>query len=109
MHSAPADPRPAVAAFIKKYHALYGKDPNPAAQIGYTGADLLIQGLRNAGKNLTADSFVAGMEKINGYHDIFGSPTVTFAPTKHQGASASFLLQIKGGRFVPVEAEPVGY
>ena len=80
-----------------------------AAQIGYTGADLLIQGLRNAGKNLTADSFVAGIEKINGYHDIFGSPTVTFAPTKHQGASESFLLQIKGGRFVPVEAEPVGY
>jgi branched-chain amino acid transport system substrate-binding protein len=106
---APDDPRPAVAAFVKKYHALYGKDPNPAAQIGYTGAELLIQGLRNGGKTLTADSFVAGMEKINGYHDIFGSPTVTFGPTKHQGASESFLLQVKGGRFVPVEAEPVGY
>ena len=103
------DKRPAVADFVKKYHALYGKDPNPAAQIGYTGAQLLIMGLQNAGKDLTVDSFVAGMEKINGYHDIFGSPTITFGPTKHQGASESFLLQVKGGKFVQVEPGTIGY
>jgi branched-chain amino acid transport system substrate-binding protein len=58
---------------------------------------------------LTVDSFVAGMEKINGYHDIFGSPTITFGPAKHQGASESFLLQVKGGKFVQVEPGTIGY
>ncbi len=105
----PDDKRPAVQEFIKKYHALYGKDPNPAAQIGYTGAQLLIQGLQNAGKDLTVDSFIAGMEKIKDYHDIFGSPTITFGPAKHQGASESFLLQVKGGKFVQVEKDTIGY
>ncbi|MDR3474165.1 MAG: ABC transporter substrate-binding protein [Devosia sp.] len=105
----PEDTRPAVADFIKKYHALYGKDPNPAAQIGYTGAQLLIQGLQNAGKDLTVDSFVAGMEKIKDYKDIFGSPTITFGPNKHQGASESFLLQVKGGKFVQVVPGTISY
>jgi branched-chain amino acid transport system substrate-binding protein len=103
------DKRPAVHDFVKNYRALYGKDPNPAAQIGYTGAQLLIMGLQNAGKDLTVDSFVAGMEKINGYHDIFGSPAITFGPAKHQGATESFLLQIKGGKFVQVEKDTIGY
>jgi len=105
----PDDKRPAVADFVKKYHALYGKDPNPAAQIGYTGAQLLILGLQNAGKDLTVDSFVAGMEKINGYHDIFGSPAISFGPAKHQGASESFLLQVKGGKFVQVVPGTISY
>lgn len=34
------DPRPAVQAFAKKYKDLYGKDPNFAAQLGYTAASL---------------------------------------------------------------------
>ncbi len=103
------DKRPAVAAFVKKYRVLYGKDPNPAAQMGYTGAQLLIQGLQNAGKDLTVDSFVASMENINDYHDIFGSPTITFGPAKHHGASESFLLQVKGRKFVQVEQGTIGY
>ena len=105
----PEDKQPAVADFIKKYRGLYGKDPNPAAQIGYTGAQLLIMGLQNAGRDLTVDSFIAGMEKINGYKDIFGSPTISFGPAKHQGASESFLLQVKGNKFVAVEAGTIGY
>ncbi len=105
----PEDTRPAVADFIKKYHALYGKDPNPAAQIGYTGAQLLIQGLQNAGKDLTVDSFIAGMEKIKDYKDIFGSPAITFGPNKHQGASELFLLQVKGGKFVQVVPGTISY
>src|ERR1700733_4152406 len=56
------DPRPAVQAFVKKYKALYGKDPNFAAQIGYTAAELTVQALKNAGRDLTVDSFVGGME-----------------------------------------------
>ena len=103
------DKRPAVQEFIKNYRALYGKDPNPAAQVGYTGAQVLIQALQNAGRDLTVDSAIAGMEKIKNYRDIFGSPAITFSATKHAGSAESFLLQVKGGKWVPVVDGPIGY
>jgi branched-chain amino acid transport system substrate-binding protein len=103
------DKRPAVQEFLKSYRALYGKEPNPAAQVGYTGAQLLILALQNAGKDLTVDSAVAGMEKIKNYRDIFGSPAITFSATKHQGSDQSFLLQVKGGKWVAVVDGPIGY
>jgi branched-chain amino acid transport system substrate-binding protein len=63
---------PEVKAFAAAYQKAYGKAPNFAAQIGYTGAQITVQALKNAGKNLTEDSFVAGLESVKDYHDIFG-------------------------------------
>ena len=100
---------PEVAKFAESYKKEFGKEPNFAAQIGYTGAQLVVQALKNAGKDLTADSFVTGMESIKDWHDIFGSPPMTFSPTKHQGSNESFLCVVKGGHWVPVSNTPVGY
>jgi branched-chain amino acid transport system substrate-binding protein len=99
----PDDPRPA------KYRALFGHDPNFAAQVGYTGGQLMTLALQRAGKDLTADSFVTGMESIKHYQDIFGSPPMTFGPDKHQGSNESFLTVVHDGRWVPVSTSPVGY
>jgi len=87
----------------------YGKDANFAAQLGHTGASLVVLGLKNAGRNLTTESFVKGMEQIKNYEDIFGSPKISFAADKHQGSSESFLTVIKDGRWVPVTDKPYGY
>ena len=65
--------------------------------------------LKNAGKDLTTDSFVAGMESIKDWHDIFGSPAMSFSATKHQGSNESFLCVVKNGHWVPVSTTPVGY
>ena len=100
---------PAVVKFVQDYKKEFGKEPNFAAQIGYTGAQLVVQALKNAGKDLTADSFVSGMESIKDWHDIFGSPPMTFSATKHQGSNESFLCVVKGGKWVPVSMTPVGY
>jgi len=101
------DPR--VKAFVAQYEKLYGKPPNFAAQIGYTGAQLVVQALTNGGKDLTEDGFVSGMEAIKDHHDIFGSPPITFSPTKHQGSNESFLCVIKGGKWEAVEPQAMGY
>ncbi len=53
---------PDVRAFADAYRKAYGKNPNFAAQIGYTGAMVTVQALKNAGQNLTEDSFVGGLE-----------------------------------------------
>ena len=105
----PEDPRPAVQEFVAKYKKEFGKDPNFAAQIGYTDGQLLIQGLRNAGRDLTLDSFIAGMEKIKDYHDIFGSPPMSYGPNKRQGSNESFLTRVHNGHWVTVVPTPLGY
>jgi branched-chain amino acid transport system substrate-binding protein len=106
---AASDPNPAVKEFADKYKARYSKEPNFAAQLGYTAGQLVVLGLRNAGTNLTTDSFVAGMESIKDWHDIFGSPPMTFSATKHQGSNESFLCLVKGGKWVPVSTTPYAY
>jgi branched-chain amino acid transport system substrate-binding protein len=103
------DAPPAAQDFAKKYKTLFGKDPNMAAQLGYTGAGLVLQALKNAGPNLTVDSFVAGMESIKDYHDIFGSPPMTFGPTKHQGSNQAFLSVVRDGHWEQVDKTPLGY
>ena len=106
---AASDPNPAVKEFAEKYKSKFGKEPNFAAQLGYTAGQLVVLALENAGKNLTTDSFVAGMESIKDWHDIFGSPPMTFSATKHQGSNESFLCVVKGGKWVPVSKSPYGY
>lgn len=100
---------PQVKAFAAAYKQHFDKEPNFAAQIGYTGAQVVVQALKNAGKNLDTDSFVAGLESIKDYHDIFGSPPISFSKTKHQGSNQSFLCVVKDGHWQPAEPEPLGY
>lgn len=99
---------PSVKKFVEDYKKRFNIDPNIGAVYGYVAADLAVQGLKNAGKDLTTDSFVAGMEKIKDYKDIFNGPAVTFGPNVRQGANSSFLAEVKGGRWVRV-TEPLGF
>src|SRR5215510_8047495 len=78
------------------------------AVYGYVAADLTYQGLKNASKDLTLDSFVKGLEAIKGYKDIFNGPEVTFGPNIRQGANSSFLAEVKGGRWTRV-TQPLGF
>jgi len=103
------DPRPEVQAFAKKYETLFGHRPNFAAQVGYSAAQLVVLGLQKAGRDLTADSFIAALEGIKDYKDIFGSPTMSFSTEKHQGSSEAFLAQVKGGHWVQVGTQSYGY
>jgi branched-chain amino acid transport system substrate-binding protein len=99
---------PTVKDFVQKYKAKFNVDPNIGAVYGYVAADLTFTGLKNAGKDLTLDSFIKGMESIKGYKDIFNGPEVTFGPNIRQGASSSFLAEVKGGRWTRV-TEPLGF
>ena len=56
---AASDPRPAVQEFAEKYKKLFGHAPNFAAQLGYSAAQLVVLALQKAGRDLTADSFIA--------------------------------------------------
>jgi branched-chain amino acid transport system substrate-binding protein len=108
LYAYPDDPRPEVQDFAKRFKAKYGREPNFHGEVGYTAASVVIQALQNAGRDLTVDSFVAGMEKISGYKDIFGSE-LSFGPNQHHGSAKSFLTVVKDGRWVPVEQAALAY
>ncbi|ANK82977.1 MAG: hypothetical protein TEF_20860 [Rhizobiales bacterium NRL2] len=97
-----------VRQWAKAYSDEYGKNPDFPSQLGYLIADLTVVGLENAGRELTVDSFIGGMEAIEDYHDIFGGPVQSFGPEKRQGSDQSFLSQVQDGRWVRI-GENIGY
>jgi len=105
----PDDARPAVQAFAKKYETAFGHRPNFAAQVGYSAAQLVVLALQRTGRDLTADSFIAALEGIKDYKDIFGSPTMHFSAERHQGSNEAFLAQVKNGHWAQVGTESYGY
>src|SRR5579863_166723 len=98
----------AVRKFVAAYKAKYNVDPHIGAVYGYVGADLTATGLKNAGADLTLDSFINGMEAIRGYQDIFNGPQVNFGPKIRQGANSSFLAVVKDGHWTRV-TQPLGF
>ena len=101
------DKSPAVQAWWDQYLNLYGNEPGLAAMEGYRAADLTLLALENAGRDLTVDALLKGVEAITDYTDIFGY-RVSFSPEKHGGVRESVLSQVQDGRFV-VLAEAVSY
>jgi len=97
-----------VRTFVEAYKKKFNVDPNIGAVYGYVAADLTLTGVKNAGANLTTDSFVAGLEAIKNYKDIFNGPVVNFGPNIRQGANSSFLAVSKGGRWTRV-TQPLGF
>ena len=109
LYAYPDDPRPAVQEFSKKFKDKFGREPNFLGQMGYSAAQMAILGLQRAGKDLTMDSFVKGMESIDGFVDIFGNPPAHLSATNHHASTESFLAVVKGGRWVAAVPEPLGY
>ena len=98
----PFDPENETAVvkdWIKRYEARFNIKADVAAAITYDMQDMIVIALEKAGKNLTAKSFVEGLESIKNYQDIFGSPAQTFGPQKHGGTEGFVLVRVEGGKF----------
>lgn len=90
-------------AFFDTYEAAHGKPPTGAAQLGYIIANLVVEGLKNAGKDLTTESFLKGTEQIQNFKNVFGGADLNFSETKHNGQENVILAMIKEGRWVSVD------
>jgi len=77
----------------KEYLALFG-----AASMMH-----FVEGLRNAGRDLTPESMIKGMEMIADWKpEGLGAP-VTYGPNLRHGNNASRMGQAQGGKHVPLE------
>lgn len=97
----------AEAEWWDKYVEKYGRPPEYVAFEAYRNADLVVKGLENAGRDLTVDSLIAGLEAIHDYEDIFGY-RLSFGPDDHKGVSESTLSQVQDGRWHTL-AESISY
>jgi branched-chain amino acid transport system substrate-binding protein len=91
-----------IKAWAAKYKSRTNQDPNSAAQYGYVLADIVVKALETAGKDLTRAKLLAALEGVKNYKPLFPGPSISFAPDKHQGSTATFLAQVKNGRWVVV-------
>ena len=106
----PDDPRPAVQAFGDEVQEDASDiDMNYLGEAGYTAASFSLAALEKAGRDLTLDSFIAAMESIKDWRDIFGGPPLTMTPTNHHASNQSFLSVVKDARWMPVVQEPLSF
>ncbi len=93
------DAEPAVQEWMTRYKDRFGIDANIQAVAGYSVLNMVALGLENAGRDLTVDSFVAGLEQIRDQTDIFGSTPATFGPDRRLASDRTSLYRIQDGRW----------
>ena len=96
------DMSPQVRAWWDAYVEKYGVEPGLAAMEGFRAADLVVEALQRAGRDLTTQGLVQALESITEYTDMFGY-NVSFGPDKHSGATESVLSQVQDGRWVKLD------
>ena len=69
---------PQVLEWMKKYKAKFNQEPTIEAVVGYMVIATAALGMNNAGRDLTVDSLVAGLERIRDYRNIFGTAPISW-------------------------------
>jgi branched-chain amino acid transport system substrate-binding protein len=90
-----------VIEILKKYDPkLAGKEY--LAVFGATSMMYLVEGLKNAGRNLTPETMIKGMEMIKNWKpEGIGAP-VTFSADRHHGVNGSRVMKAEKGKHVPI-------
>ena len=78
--------------------------PAPMFLAVWTYFAAMVEGLKEAGPNLTPESFIKGLEKVNNLDAGGVSPNISFTPKRHVGYFSSLVVKAdaKNKRFVTV-------
>ena len=98
-----------VCDWIDEYESMFGNLPNIGSAYGYMYMDITAKAIESAGQNLTTDSFLNSLEKMDNYQIPWGETTLSFGPDKHLGANESYLFIVKDGEFIKVSDQPYTY
>ncbi len=88
-----------ISFWANKYKTKFNEDPTVLSVSGYIIIDTFANAAQKAGPNLSTDSFIKAMDTMTIPPDMFGSPALTFSPTKRLGSDASRLSQIQDGKW----------
>lgn len=99
---------PELKAVLERFHDKYGKTPDDGMIYGYMAIKLFAQGAQNAGRDLTVDSLVQGLENIRDFTTVFAASPVSFGPDERLGTRRAMLTQVRDGRFMQITG-PLSY
>ncbi|MBI4758798.1 MAG: ABC transporter substrate-binding protein [Chloroflexi bacterium] len=76
-----------------------GAPPGTHSRIGYAAAQLVVEGLERAGRDLTRDGFIAALESLR---DWTGGllPPITYSPGDRRGLTSLALRRAKEGNWI---------
>ncbi len=95
-------------AWWDTFNSLYGTEPNTGAIYGYIFADMVVEGIKRAGQDLTVESFIAALETLEDFEDPLKLGSVTFNENKRQGSNISYFFQVQDERFKVISG-PINY
>ena len=90
------------ANWRKEYPNAPAGRPNNFDLLAYGDMHVLAEGMRRAGKDLTTDSLIKGLEGIQGYRIGPVATPRTFSDKHHIGNLTLVPMQVKGGEWQPV-------
>lgn len=97
-----ADPEATKATEILEKYNPKLKGEQYLALFGAISMMQLVEGLKNAGPDLTRESLIKGMEMIQNWKpEGIGAP-VTYSPDRHHGVNASRMGRAENGKIVPI-------
>ncbi len=85
--------------WANKYKTKFSEDPTVFSVYGYQIIDTFALAASKAGANLSTESFIKAMDSLKIEPDMFGSPAVSYSPTKRLGNDLSRISQITDGRW----------
>lgn len=91
----------AVEILLKYNPKLKGKEY--LALFGAVSMMHFVEGLKNAGKDVTPESLIKGMEKIKDWRPQGIGAPVTYGPDRRHGVNASRMSQARKGKHIPIE------
>lgn len=90
---------PVVREYQQRMAEVGATDHDFSSMEGYLAARVLTEGLRRAGRSLTREGLIAGLESLRDFN--LGGFSVTYGPQNHQGSRFTELTLIsRSGRFV---------
>ena len=101
------DATPSIRFWATKYQTKFGEEPTILSVYGYQVVDIFVRAAQAAGPTLTTDTLVKALDRLTVPSDMFGSPELTYSPTKHLGSTQSRVSQIQNGRWKVVSGYPV--
>ena len=92
---------PETQAWADEYKEKYGETPSGGAVLGRVGAMVTINALRNAGPDLTTESFLDAMESLK-FTDVVTGVDTQMSTTNHRAGDGIVLSRVKDGIWRPV-------
>lgn len=88
-------------AAIKELTDILGREPAYGELEGYVDAKVLVEGLKNAGTDLTRASFIKAMHNMSNYDA--GDIKISYSSKDHQGMDEVFFTKVSDGKAIAID------